>query len=94
MRPGYFLFAAAAMLVQSSAGAAEDRYECQLRCSSDQDERYANCRATYGTPQLKQKQEKCFKDSQTVSTACLKQCPPSPPSTPYDAQPQPQSKEY
>lgn len=86
MRPEYFLFAAA-MVLQSGAGAAEDRYECQLKCSSEQDQRYTNCRATYATKQ----KEECFKDSQTKSAACLKKCPASPPSNPYDEQPQPRS---
>lgn len=78
MQAAYILSFAIVMILLPASSYAEDRYECQLRCTSEQDSRNANCPS--------QKQEPCMKKNEETAAACLKSCPPAPPSTPFDLQ--------
>lgn len=80
MQAIYILSLAVVMIVLPMSSYAEDRYECQLRCTSESDNRNANC-ASSG-----QKREQCMKKNEDTTAACLKNCPPAPPSTPFDLQ--------
>jgi hypothetical protein len=80
MQAIYILSFAIATILLPASSYAEDRYECQLRCSAEKDSRGANCTST------NQKQDQCKKKNEETTAACLKSCPPAPPSTPFDLQ--------
>lgn len=84
-RPTIILFIAVSTVL-SSAAFAEDRYDCQFRCSNEKYDRNVNCPPALGSPTSNQNRDQCVKVSKAFFDACLKSCPAAPHIMPCDMQ--------
>jgi hypothetical protein len=79
MRPTIFLylFITAFATLLPDAGFAEDRYECLLRCSAEQDLRDTACYPIDAPPTTSDAQAQCEKKNMALYIRCFRSCPPS-----------------
>ena len=85
-RPIVFLAMAVAVALLSNSVYAEDKYECQFRCSNEKYDRNINCPSSQATSTPSAKRDQCLKSSQVFFDACSKSCPPAPKHLPCDIQ--------
>ncbi len=85
-RPIVILSMAVAVALLSNAVYAEDKYECQFRCSNEKYDRNINCPSPQATSTASPKRDQCLKSSQFFFDACFKSCPPAPKQLPCDMQ--------
>lgn len=55
---------------------AEDRYECMLRCSAEQDLRDTACYPIDAPPTSSDAQAQCEKKNMALYSKCVRTCPP------------------
>ncbi len=78
MRPTIFLslFMTAFTVLLPVTSFAEDRYECLLRCSAEQDLRDTACYPIDAPPTPSDEQAQCEKKNMALYTQCFRGCPP------------------